>query len=206
MMNSWKLFFRNDAAKWLMGLTLLFTICVLVCFYFFLAYNEVRPGKFLEDPVLSRIPAYDVSVPIFLLTYFLAVAGLILCVQEPEIFLQLVLSYGMLTLCRMISMYLLPLEPPRDIIPLVDPLLKDSFYAGRPNLKDLFFSGHTATIYLFYFLLRKKVYRSVFLVGGTAVAVLILVQHAHYAIDVAVAPVFALLVVKWSDRIVSRLL
>jgi len=169
-------------------ISLLFLFIVLISFYFFLEYNENRKASSFRDPILSLYAPVDVSLFIFVSTYFFGLIGLALSFKKTALFLQLLQSFCIMMLLRMICMYFFPLEPPETIIPLNDILLESSFYAGRPNLKDLFFSGHTATIFLFVFIYESRGLKLFFLFGSVLVASGILMQHVHYSIDVIVAP------------------
>jgi membrane-associated phospholipid phosphatase len=57
--------------------------------------------------------------------------------------------------------------------------------------KDLFFSGHTATLFLIFLYLPGQPARRVFLPVILTVAMLLLLQHVHYTIDVVAAFPFA---------------
>ncbi|MBL7882477.1 MAG: phosphatase PAP2 family protein [Bacteroidia bacterium] len=183
--------------------SLFFLLIVLVSFYFFLEYNENRKANSFSDPVLRLFSPVDVSLFIFISTYFFGLIGLVLSFKKTALFLQLLQSFCIMMLLRMLCMYLFPLEPPVTIIPLNDILLEFSFYAGRPNLKDLFFSGHTATIFLFVFLFQNKFLKFFFLIGGVLVGAGILLQHVHYSIDVIVAPFASYISVQLQKYIAS---
>jgi len=183
--------------------SLFFLLIVLVSFYFFLEYNENRKANSFSDPVLRLFSPVDVSLFIFISTYFFGLIGLVLSFKKTALFLQLLQSFCIMMLLRMLCMYLFPLEPPVTIIPLNDILLESSFYAGRPNLKDLFFSGHTATIFLFVFLFQNKFLKFFFLIGGVLVGAGILLQHVHYSIDVIVAPFASYISVQLQKYIAS---
>jgi len=86
-------------------------------------------------------------------------------------------------------MYLLPLEPPANMIILNDPLV-EFFGTGQALTKDLFFSGHTATLFILFLVSEKKIIKTVFLISTIAVAIAVLLQHVHYSIDVLAAVFF----------------
>jgi membrane-associated phospholipid phosphatase len=67
--------------------------------------------------------------------------------------------------------------------------LESTFYSGHVNLKDLFFSGHTATMFMFFMVIGNKKIKILYAIITLAVVCLLLIQHAHYTIDVLVAPV-----------------
>lgn len=168
---------------------------ILLLFFQFLAYNEARKGFIFNDPVLSYFSAIDVSSYIFMVTYSFALAGIVIAIRNPVLFIRLIQSYTLLTLLRMLCLFFLPLEAPDGVIPLHDVFLNSTFYAGRENLKDLFFSGHTATILLFAFIFSNKILKWLYVFGAVIIAILVTMQHVHYSIDVIVAPVFAYLAV-----------
>jgi hypothetical protein len=89
----------------------------------------------------------------------------------------------------MTAMYLVALEPPSTMIPLTDPFA-EYFTTGSVMTKDLFFSGHTATLFFLFLITEKKLLRFLFLCASIAIAVLVILQHVHYTIDVLAAPFF----------------
>ena len=90
---------------------------------------------------------------------------------------------------RIIAMYLLPLEPPQNMIMLNDPFV-EFFGTGQTLTKDLFFSGHTATLFILFLVSEKKIIKTIFLVSTIIVAISVLLQHVHYTIDVFAAIFF----------------
>jgi hypothetical protein len=191
--SGWNTYWKNRRNKGIVLLSLSALTLTLFFFVHFLTFNEARKGFVFKDPVLGLFHPYSLSEYTFFITYLLGVYGLIVCAQKPQLFVKLVQAYTIMTLLRMACMFLLPLEPPELIIPLRDSFLRSSFYSGRENLKDLFFSGHTATIFLFVFIFENIRFKWFYAVGATVVGMLLVLQHVHFSIDVAAAPVFAYL-------------
>ncbi|MDF2433986.1 MAG: hypothetical protein JWP44_3617, partial [Mucilaginibacter sp.] len=67
------------------------------------------------------------------------------------------------------------------------------FYGEANITKDLFFSGHTATLTLIMLCLEKRTDKIIAFFAVVTVAVLLLVQHIHYSIDILAAPVITYL-------------
>lgn len=201
MKNAWQIYFSRPNKRILFFLTLFFLVLTLTAFVFFLTYNEHRAGYTFDDPILKLFHPIAVSEITFFTTYFLGIYGLIISFRMPQLFTGLLQAYTMMTLMRMLCLYVVPLEAPASIIPLKDTFLQSTFYSGRENLKDLFFSGHTATIFLFAFAFRKKKTKWLFFIGATLIAVLVVAQHVHYSIDVVAAPVFAYVAVYIQKRL-----
>jgi membrane-associated phospholipid phosphatase len=99
-------------------------------------------------------------------------------------------GYTLMVSVRILMMWSVPLEPPRGLLPLVDPFVQ-LFGSGTVPTKDLFFSGHTSTLFLLFLTARGRWLRLAFLLCTITVAVAVLLQHVHYSIDVFVAPFVA---------------
>jgi hypothetical protein len=98
-------------------------------------------------------------------------------------------AYILLASLRMLSMYLLPLDPPPLLIPLTDPFV-ESLSSGTLT-RDLFFSGHTSTLFLLFLTASGRNLRRFFLFCTIMVAICVLIQHVHYTIDVVAAPFYS---------------
>src|SRR4051812_38891889 len=179
----------------------LFILVLLYYPYFFLLIQQ-RPGVGLNDPVLNVLPSIEVSPYIFLLIYLTVGLGIFRSAQSPFLFLLLLWSCLFLSLSRMITMSLVPLNPPIGLLPLSDPILKP-FY-GRNNItKDLFYSGHTGSVFLMYLILQRKWEKTLALIATILVGILLLIQHIHYTIDVIFAPLFVYIVFILARKVTS---
>lgn len=168
----------------------------------FFRYIQQRDGFALGDPVLQMITPRDVSVPVFILLYGLIITAIFQLVRRPYSFVVALQGYALLTFFRLVSILMVPLEDPIGILPLSDPFVDRLFYQEVVT-KDLFFSGHTSIVFLLAFCSEEARYRFFLMAGGVVVAVLLLVQHAHYFIDVAAAPPFAYLAYRASKKIID---
>lgn len=186
--------------KLYIGIALL--VMVFISFPFFFQYIELREGRVLNDVVLNQLQARDVSVPIFTIIWAMTILFFIRSVQSPSLFLTFMYAFILLSVSRFITIYMVPLDPPTGLIPLVDPI-SNSFYGKSYVTKDLFYSGHTATQCLFFLSFRRKIDRLIALFCTIAIGFLVLVQHVHYTIDVIAAPVFATICVYIAKKIVN---
>lgn len=176
--------------KLLVGLG--FFILLLNAFPIFYQYIEKRNGMMNHDVFLHMIPAMDVSLPIFIVTWFMAILMIIKAIKNPSVFMTFLYGFVILNIARFISISLIPFNPPHDLIPIHDPIA-NIFYGDTYVTKDLFFSGHTATQFLCFLCLKKRIDRVFGLIATVLMGFLVLVQHVHYTIDVVSAPVFAYL-------------
>lgn len=176
---------------------IIFSVTVIVCssvmlflpVYF--SYIQARPGMYLIDPLLALLKPVDVSVYTFALLYICALITLSYIACFPKFLLKAAWAYCLLTCMRMVVMLFVPLEAPKEMIYLVDPLLSMLVYQEVSVTKDLFFSGHTATMAILAFGIPNKTMKRIFMLGTVVMAFLLLKQHVHYTVDVLVAPFFA---------------
>jgi hypothetical protein len=149
---------------------------------------EKRPGVVLNDFVLTHLPAYDVSVPIFAIIWGMGILLMVRAFYKPAICSTYIWTLIFVCIARFISLTLVNLDPPVGLIPLVDPLT-GFFYGHAAITKDLFFSGHTSTMVLIFLNLEKRTDRIIGFIAALTVMLLLLIQHIHYTMDVLAAPV-----------------
>ncbi len=174
---------------------------LLTIFHVFFTYIEKREGRELSDWLLEQLPVHNVSLPVFLLIWGAALLAIVRCVKSPQTLLLLLWSYLLVSISRMLCIWMVPLNPPSHLIPLIDPLT-NFFYGKQYITKDLFFSGHTSSVFIIFLGLEKKTDKILTLLFTIGVAVLLLVQHVHYTIDILVAPLAAWLCYKLARVIV----
>ncbi len=174
---------------------LLITGLILVALLFaafpvFFQHIQKREGFLLNDVVLNAVAPLNVSAPLFIIIWGLGIFMGLRALQQPRLLLLFIWAFIFLSLFRVTCIWLVNLAPPQGLIPLADPI-SNSFYGKNFITKDLFFSGHTSTIFLVYLCLQKKADKIAALLGTIVVAILVLVQHIHYTVDVLAAPLFA---------------
>lgn len=165
-------------------------------------FIENRQGHTINDPLLDIIPATDLSVPIFIAMYSLALLYIVRCFGQPQLVFSFIRAYIIITCLRFACMLLLPMEPPAKMVELVDPFTK-IFYGGKLITKDLFFSGHTSTMFLFFLLLSRPGDKFLAIAVSFFIAMAVLVQHVHYSIDVLAAFPITYLVYLYTEKKLS---
>ena len=175
------------------------SVLILAVLPFFFDFIQTRSGTRLNDWLLLQLPTRPVSVWIFGLLWGSGAWVIWRIWQQPNLALPLLAGYFLVTLTRMATILLFPLEPPVGLLELADPI-SNQFYGDQFITKDLFFSGHTSSVFLFAFVLDKP--REKWIIGfcGVAVGFLVLIQHVHYTIDVLVAPFATYFVVQLAKK------
>ena len=114
----------------------------------------------------------------------------------PKTFVWFAWAFNLETVFRFLTIYFVALNPPSGIVDLHDPVAAMFIYGeNMPITKYLFFSGHTATmLFACYFLTLKKE-KIVAILLSIILALLLLIQHVHYTIDIVMAPFFTLLAI-----------
>ena len=184
--------------------SLLFLLICAVLFSLFLPIHEARVDElrwFFDDPAFWVLPARDVSLPIFSITYGSIITYAILNRKEQYFVSKMAFSYAFLLIFRTLTLTLLPLKEPETIIYLEDPFLNTFIYQGTID-SDLFFSGHTALVCLIFFLTHK--WKWLFAILGMTLGVLLMIQRVHYSIDILAAIPFAYLATRTVDFVIYR--
>ncbi len=178
--------FRNKTI-----IALLLVAIILTLLPTFFAFIEKREGMVLQDYVLDAIPAIDVSIPTFVIIWSTVLLVFFRIYQNPKLFL--VIAYGFILMClaRVLTISILPLNPPAGLIVLKDPIANIA-YGGNGIFitKDLFYSGHTGNMFLFFLCLERKWDKIFALTASFLVGILVMIQHIHYSIDVIAAFIF----------------
>jgi membrane-associated phospholipid phosphatase len=189
MITDWKEALADKKYVLRAAITVVVLTVVILSLTNFLNYIETRQGIILPDPLLRHFKPINLTWFIFGLIYLSLIIALFEITRNPKQLIFIFQAYALLVLFRMAAMYLVPLNPPVDMIPLNDPFVQ-YFGTGRLLTKDLFFSGHTATLFLLFLVVRNKKLKIIFLTCTVAVALSVLLQHVHYSIDVLAAPFF----------------
>lgn len=199
---TWKIFLQSDRNRKYFYASLTGFAVMIVCVISSLAYIEKREGFVIEDwslPILGT--PRDFSIPVFSITYLAILYAIITTARQPKDFLRLINAYVMLELLRTTVLLLVPLNPPSQTLPLQDPVLQYSFYAGTIHLKDLFFSGHVATVSIAALFARRRSVQMLFWILSAATAFMLVQQRVHYIIDVLAAPLFTFIAFRLSSLI-----
>ena len=201
MITNWKSVIKNPVFRKEMFFSALIGIFIIVFVPKFMLYIQNRNGNIIDDYLLTILPAKDVSLFLFMIMYGMIIFALVYTLSKPLLFLKGIQTYLLVISVRLLCIFLVPLEPPLNVQLLSDPLM-DNFLGASENpiTKDLFFSGHTATAFLLYLLMDRKLYRILFLLCTVLIGILLLIQHIHYTVDIVVAPF-----VTWvSYQLISR--
>ncbi|MBC7540734.1 MAG: hypothetical protein H7281_18080 [Bacteriovorax sp.] len=161
-------------------------VCTMMIFSKFTAFVEMRKGIQFNDPLLDTFKAINLTKSIFAMIYggiFLALASLL---SSPYKLMILFEAYALMVLVRILTLFILPLAPPVGMIFLQDPFV-EFFGTSKTIDNNLFFSGHTATIFLLFLSVPKKL-KWTFLIITFFVATSVLLQKVHYTVDVIIAP------------------
>jgi len=181
--------FRNKTI-----IAVLLVALILLVLPTFFAFIEKREGMVLQDYVLDAIPAIDVSIPTFVIIWSVVLLVFYRIYQNPRLFLLIAYGFILMCLARILTISLLPLNPPSGIIVLKDPIANIA-YGGKGIFitKDLFYSGHTGNMFLFFLCLEAKWDKIIALAAAVFIGILVLIQHIHYSIDVFAAFIFTYL-------------
>ena len=149
--------------------------------YFAGTYASAHASNSVTDLILSNIPTIDVDFlfiegfGLFLFFLFL------LMIYEPKRMPFMMKSAALFILIRSASITLTHIGPsPQQLILDQHGITQFINFTG-----DLFFSGHVGSAFLVALIFwREKILRYIFLTASVIFAVVVLVGHLHYSIDV----------------------
>lgn len=201
---SWKGAWTLPGFRWMLILGVSLLTGVLFSYPYFFEFVQNRPGVLLHDIVLAWLPSIDVSSYIFFIICITVTIGVFRSFQSPFIFLVFLWGYLLLNLSRLVTITLVPLEPPIGLMALADPIAFP-FYGQQGITKDLFYSGHTGTLFLVFLVVKKRWDKAIMLVCTVLIGFLLLVQHIHYTLDVLAAPVFVYAIYLLTKKFIFQL-
>lgn len=145
-------------------------------------YATLSASNPVTDLILSNIPVYDVDIPFVYGSVFFIFFVLVLGLSNPKYFPFTFSSLALFYLIRAVFVTLTHLAP----FPIHTELDFQSkfillFWGGG----DEFFSGHTGAPFLLALMFWHREYlRYIFLACSIFFAVIVLLGHIHYSIDV----------------------
>ncbi len=147
-------------------------------------YATEKASNNVTDIILSNIPSFDVD-GLFVYGTFFAIAFATFVVLRYPRYIPFVLStVGMFYLIRSGFLVMTHIAPYPTVTSSDFGTTITKFFFGA----DLFFSGHTGAPFLLALIFwRERIYRVVFLILSVFFAVVVLIGHLHYTIDVASA-------------------
>lgn len=155
-----------------------------------LAFNSLRPGYVMYDPIMELLKPIDLSKEIFYLEYSCIILIVFYMADKPEKFVKAIWTVGALFWLRTITIGLIPLSPPDGMILLKDPFTQYFFGEEVLVTNDLFFSGHVSILTFFFLIAENRYLKLYFLVTTLIVGFLLIWQRVHYTTDVIFAPLF----------------
>jgi membrane-associated phospholipid phosphatase len=198
----WKINWQSSDYRKKLITGLILISFILLSLPFFYQAIEQRNGFSFNDYLLSWLPAYDLSIYIFTVIWSMTLLTFSRFKQDPNIFLTFLWGFILINLSRFVSIGLIPLNAPADLIPIHDPI-SNHFYGPKFITKDLFFSGHTAAMFLMFLCLKKRTDKILALLATIIIGIAVLVQHVHYTMDVVMAPVITYFIWIGSKKIVA---
>ena len=187
---NWRKLFKDRSKRIEFLITVILLVTVVFSFSRYLKYNETRPGAVIDDPVLQYFNAVDLNSLLFFTIYSSLLLGLVAFSFDPQQLITAFQTYTLLVLFRMLAMWLIPLDPPVGCIDLQDPVVF-IMGTGKKIVKDLFFSGHTSTAFMLFQVAKNKFLKTYFMLATITVGVSVILQKAHYTIDVYAGLIFS---------------
>jgi hypothetical protein len=169
---------RDFIISFLASFAFLF-LALVVNFYAGMYANESVSSP-VTDIILSNTKAYDLDgffvYGSFLFFFFI----FFVCFIKPNRTPFVLKSISLFVVIRSVFITLTHIAPFPSQIPITSDILSKLTFGG-----DLFFSGHTGLPFLLALIFWKdKTIRNIFILFSLTFAVVVLLSHMHYTIDV----------------------
>jgi hypothetical protein len=176
----YKTHFSNKYFLKSLALSFILLFASLVINFYAGTYATERASNPVTDIILSNIRVFDLDGVFVWGSFILASIITLACLYKPEKIPFTVKSIALFVVIRSLFITLTHLGPfPSQIVINSDLLSKMSFGG------DLFFSGHTGLPFLMALVFWKdKLTRYIFLSFSLMFAIVVLLAHMHYSIDV----------------------
>ena len=177
--SEWKREFVNH--KYLIALSVLFLIIAIILNYFAGVYVSKTNGVSAPDIILDYIPTLDLDFlflygSVFIIAIFF-IYPLFFRVRE---FHKILSQFSLLVLIRSAFICFTHLQTPASALKFKIPYLFSFFIFQN----DLFFSGHVAISFLGFLAFKDSKIKWFFLTSSVIMAIIVLLMHVHYTIDV----------------------
>ena len=183
------------------GTGFLLLIASLGAFFFSANYANLNASNSVADIILSNTRAYDVG-DIFVYGVLTMIAFLaVLVVSRPRYLPFTLKSIALLYFVRslFVSMTHISAYPYRATLE-ASYFLTSNFFRAFFTGDDLFFSGHVALPFLIALIFWQNVWlRAIFLIASAVFAIVVLLGHFHYTIDV-----FSAYFITYSIYVIAR--
>ncbi|HEY5408404.1 MAG TPA: phosphatase PAP2-related protein [Ginsengibacter sp.] len=180
----WSKAFSKKGFLFRLLFSVIWIIGLLIFMRDYFQYIEARKGAVLNDWLLQKLPVRNFSTYIFGILYPSVAVGLLYLFTKPLLLLRVLETAAIVFTTRLITMYIVKLDPPEGIIPLVDSVTTHLKCGGKLITKDLFFSGHITSLLILYLAIKNRWLKSFLLLALSAVILMLLWQHVHYTIDI----------------------
>ncbi len=151
--------------------------------YYANSYTLAHASNPVTDIILDNIPTVNVDFFFSTGALIFVIMVVIVCLWEPKSIPFVLKTSALFFLIRSIFMVLTHLAPPDNA--LAAALNGGDFIHKLSSGDDLFFSAHTGLPFLYVFVFwKQKFLRVLFLICTGIGAVIVLLGHLHYSIDV----------------------
>jgi hypothetical protein len=173
--------FKDQSFRRSLSISIILLVISLFINFYAGVYATERASNSVTDIILSNIPVLDVDGVFIYGSWLLAIFITYLCIRRPNQTPFILKSISLFILIRDVFITLTHIGPfPTQIT--IDPKSFINYFVFGG---DLFFSGHTGLPFLLALIFwENKRLRLIFLGSSIAFAVIVLLGHLHYTIDV----------------------
>jgi len=184
-MQSYKIYFSNKNFLISLGGGLILLGVSLVAQFFISGYVNSLPSAPVTDLILSNIRVYDVGGIFVYGSVLLVFISFFVGFRKLNCLPFALKSLALFTLIRSVFVILTHISAFPTRIVIESSFFNNEIFSGIFSGNDLFFSGHTGLPFLLALMFwEHKTLRTIFLGFSITFAIVVLLGHIHYSIDV----------------------
>ncbi len=177
---SYKTHFKDKKFIWSVIIALLFLAVSLVINFYAGTYATESASSPVTDIILSNTKAFDLDGLFVYGSLIFFFFSCFICLRDPEKIPFAGKSIALFIITRSIFISMTHIGPFPSQIAIHSDILSKLTFGG-----DLFFSGHTGLPFLLALIFwQNKTIRNIFIAFSLFFAVVVLLAHLHYTIDV----------------------
>ncbi|MFA5778130.1 MAG: phosphatase PAP2-related protein [Candidatus Paceibacterota bacterium] len=174
---------KNFLISFFGGVLLL--VVSLVAQFFISGYVNSLPSAPVSDLILSNIRVYDVDLVFVYGSVLLLFIGIFIGLKHISYVPFALKSVALFTLIRSVFVMLTHISAFPTHVEINSSFFSKEIFSSIFTGNDLFFSGHTGLPFLLALMFwEHKIIRIIFLTFSVTFAIVVLLGHIHYSIDV----------------------
>ena len=201
IINDYQSYFKSKSSVKSFFFSVLILVTGIFTNYLASIYSTVHASSSVNDIILDNIPTFDVDLLFIWGSYFMVFCIFLTLISNPKRIVFALNTIGFFAFIRAFFVVLTHIGQPLHQLPVETIKIGSSFLFNG----DLFFSGHAGLPFLIALIFwGVKRYRIFYIMMSFTFALIVLMGHYHYSIDVFASYFITFGIYKTAEEIAYR--